>query len=524
MKKVLATLLAVLLLTCVFATVAMAAPERVYEIGWNRNNVYVGDEKPSACPWNDDFVSEEWKNKGSVTIKVRENGKTVEYNATKWSARCDACDAYYWDIYGGLHWVECLSDHMFTIYVLGDKVEHEHKWDNGKVTTPATCTTEGVKTFKCTVNGCTKTKTEPIEMLGHDLEKVDAVDPTCTKGGNIEYWQCQREGCGKLFSDSEGKNELEKVTLDMLGHDFEDAKVEDYNAEKHVYLCNRCKGEEEGGKKYEGHVAGVWVCKDEDVHVKMCTVCGHLMATKAHTYGAGVVSKMPTCWSKGEVKYTCTVCRHTYTKELPALGHYFETVTIESTCTGEGYTAQKCIRCGLIVSQGVLDPKGHKPGDWEVTKAATCTEKGQEVKTCTVCGVVVEMREIDALGHDWGEWETVKEPTTEAEGEEKRVCKRDATHVETRPIAKLEPTPAPTEEPTVEPTVEPTAEPTMAPTAEPTAEPTAQPTVEPTKKPDKTDIPKTGDNSHFGYAYLMIAVAAAGLVVLAATRRKEGSK
>ena len=92
--------------------------------------------------------------------------------------------------------------------------------------------------------------------------------------------------------------------------------------------------------------------------------------------------------------------------------------------------------------------------------------------------------------------------------------------METRPIAKLEPTPAPTEEPTVEPT----AEPTMAPTAEPTAEPTAQPTVEPTKKPDKTDIPKTGDNSHFGYAYLMIAVAAAGLVVLAATRRKEGSK
>ena len=101
-----------------------------------------------------------------------------------------------------------------------------------------------------------------------------------------------------------------------------------------------------------------------------------------------------------------------------------------------------------------------------------------------------------------------------------------------RPVLTV--TEAPTAAPTAEPNIEPaivfnslndvTEEPTAVPTAEPTAEPTAQPTVEPTKKPDKTDIPKTGDNSHFGYAYLMIAVAAAGLVVLAATRRKEGSK
>ena len=361
----------------------------------------------------------------------------------------------------------------------------------------ATCTEPAVYFKSCMLCGATSEGTDHEdtftsgEALGHDFVRtyphVDYLEAaaTCTTPAKY-YVSCNRPGCG-----ASSKGEIGEATFpygDPLGHDL-----------------------------------GGWVY-DDDTHWKKCSRCDYTEQEAAHTYGAGVVSKMPTCWSKGEVKYTCTVCDHSYTKELPALGHYFETVTIESTCTGEGYTAQKCIRCGLIVSQGVLDPAGHKPGDWEVTKAATCTEKGQEVKTCTVCGVVVEMREIDALGHDWGEWETVKEPTTEAEGEEKRVCKRDATHVETRPIAKLEPTPAPTEEPTVEPTVEPTAEPTMAPTAEPTAEPTAQPTVEPTKKPDKTDIPKTGDNSHFGYAYLMIAVAAAGLVVLAATRRKEGSK
>ena len=45
---------------------------------------------------------------------------------------------------------------------------------------------------------------------------------------------------------------------------------------------------------------------------------------------------------------------------------------------------------------------------------------------------------VPALGHDWGEWEVVTEPTYEAEGLEQRVCKNDASHIETRAIAKLE--------------------------------------------------------------------------------------
>ena len=43
------------------------------------------------------------------------------------------------------------------------KDEAEHVWDGGVVTTPATTTTPGVKTYTCTV--CDKTKTEPIAVL-----------------------------------------------------------------------------------------------------------------------------------------------------------------------------------------------------------------------------------------------------------------------------------------------------------------------------------------------------------------------
>lgn len=54
-----------------------------------------------------------------------------------------------------------------------------------------------------------------ISALGHGLEKVTAKAPTCTENGNIEYYRCTRNGCGKLFSDADGKTEttLSAVTL-----------------------------------------------------------------------------------------------------------------------------------------------------------------------------------------------------------------------------------------------------------------------------------------------------------------------
>ena len=54
--------------------------------------------------------------------------------------------------------------------------------------------------------------------LGHELTHVPAKAPTCTEDGNIEYYRCTREGCGKLFTDADGKQELtpEEVILPML--------------------------------------------------------------------------------------------------------------------------------------------------------------------------------------------------------------------------------------------------------------------------------------------------------------------
>lgn len=59
------------------------------------------------------------------------------------------------------------------------------------------------------------------------LTKVNGKQPTCTEGGNSEYYECTE--CHKLYSDCEGKNPIASIpSLSPLGHDY----VED--------ICSRC--------------------------------------------------------------------------------------------------------------------------------------------------------------------------------------------------------------------------------------------------------------------------------------------
>ena len=90
-----------------------------------------------------------------------------------------------------------------------------HKWDNGTVTTAPTCTAKGVKTFKCTNSGCTATKTEEIAATGHkwDSGKI-TTEPTCTKDG-VKTISCTNSGC----------KETKTETVKALGHDMGAATV-----------------------------------------------------------------------------------------------------------------------------------------------------------------------------------------------------------------------------------------------------------------------------------------------------------
>ena len=94
-----------------------------------------------------------------------------------------------------------------------EPVAHTHSWDEGTVTTPATCTTDGVRTYHC--SGCNAIKQVTIDKTGHSLEHHDAKAATSTEAGNIEYWHCSN--CNKDFSDQDGTTEATDVVIPATG-------------------------------------------------------------------------------------------------------------------------------------------------------------------------------------------------------------------------------------------------------------------------------------------------------------------
>ncbi len=165
-----------------------------------------------------------------------------------------------------------------------------------------------------------------IKVLGHDLKETARVEPTCTTTGTEAYWTCQREDCGKLFSDAEGKNEIEEpVVIPAKGHtEVVDPAV--------PATCTET-GLTEG---------------------KHCSVCDAVLVkqevvpAKGHTPGAKVREneKLASCTMSGsydEVVY-CSVCGEELSREskqIPAWGHNY-------TETGRTITRiyYRCGNCG----------------------------------------------------------------------------------------------------------------------------------------------------------------------------------
>ena len=133
-------------------------------------------------------------------------------------------------------------------------------WDSGTVTTPATCTEKGVRTYTCTSSS--HTKTEDIPALNHSFagqEYVSDNNATCEQDGT-KTATCVRYGTG-------GCTETDTVTDtgSKLGHLFED------------YVSNNDATCEQDGTKTAKCVRyGTGGCMETDTVTDTDSKLGHL--------------------------------------------------------------------------------------------------------------------------------------------------------------------------------------------------------------------------------------------------------
>lgn len=307
----------------------------------------------------------------------------------------------------------------------------DHIWDNGKVTTKPSCITPGAKTYACTV--CQETKTEEIPATGHQHTEVRNVkEATCTKEGYTGDTYCT--DCGEKLSD--GK------ILPKKDHDYEVKEHKDATCTKAGYtlfICKNCGDEKREEIPAAGHLhteiknakeatctkvgyTGDTYCKDCGEKISS----GEVTAKLAHTWDEGNITKEADCKETGVMTYTCHKCGATKTEDIPMTEHTWDKgeVTTAPTCTKPGVRTYTCSVCKATRTEAIK-ATGHLHTEIRNKKDASCTENGYTGDTyCKDCGALLKKGEtIDALGHQWKETKRV-EPSYTEDGQIIYICNR----------------------------------------------------------------------------------------------------
>ena len=362
-------------------------------------------------------------------------------------------------------------------YVACPTESGQHTWNDGQVTTAATCTENGVMTYTCTM--CSDTKTETIAATGHaygapvwkwnDDFKATATF-TCTNDAthveNVTAEVTSAVTTPAACETTGVRTYTAKVTFE--DKEYTDTKTEVIPATGHAYGAPVWKWND------DFTASATFTCANDPSHVKNVTAT----VTNAVTTEA-------TCESTGVRTYTAKVTfdgkdyTDTKTETLPATSHAYgepvwswtddfkatatftcannaahvenvtatvtNAVTTEATCETTGvrtYTAKVTFEGKEYTDTKteVIPAKGHTlTAVAEVP--ATCETAGVKAHwKCEVCGklfsdaegkteTTLEKLAIPATGHAYGEpvWKWNDDFTASATF----TCGNDASHVET---------------------------------------------------------------------------------------------
>ncbi len=238
-----------------------------------------------------------------------------------------------------------------------------HSWDAGKVTTEATCTEEGEKTFTCSI--CGDEKTEKVSATGHQHTEIrNKKEATCKEEGYSGDTWCK--DCGKKILSGQAiaktedhswnqgeitkeptcKEKGEKTfTCSICGN----TKTEKVSTTDHQHM--EIRNQKNPTCKEAGY-SGDTYCADCGVKISS----GKTIAkTKNHNWDGGVITTEPTCTERGEKTFTCTICGNINTKKVNATGHRYGAYKVvkEPTNKRKGLKSKTCSVCGKIVYEAI---------------------------------------------------------------------------------------------------------------------------------------------------------------------------
>lgn len=154
---------------------------------------------------------------------------------------------------------------------------HTHNFGSGSVTTAATCTSNGVKTYTCS---CGEIRTESIPATRHQMT-TESTAPTCTEAGHTKTY-CTV--CGYVESDT--------TSGAAAGHSF---------GEQYTIIAP--------------------TCSSPGLYNQRCNVCGYtidgIILETEHSWDGGTVTRPATCTQMGQLTYNCVNCGFYRTEDIP---------------------------------------------------------------------------------------------------------------------------------------------------------------------------------------------------------------
>ncbi|MBP3412660.1 MAG: hypothetical protein J6K89_05310, partial [Oscillospiraceae bacterium] len=337
---------------------------------------------------------------------------------------CDSCNAIFTD--------EACTNRInissTVISALG------HSYDNGVVTTQATCGTAGILTYTC--SRCKSSYTESIDPLGHNY-----VDGACANCGqakpDVVPFTIGASGTYIIAANVKGtyyamsnvfptnSNKINGTIISITDDFVDEAFATDYAVTlNYDSIANTYTIESNGSYlKYPSSTNLTasstpysWtITQGENGSWRILSqTSNRALIFRANGYSLFGGYYLPNANAGNSEYFDMEIIPvGTSGTDSPVPGCPHENTTqamVPASCETEGRLTLTCDDCGAVINDQILPASGHSWVEGELITAPTCVKEGVRAYSCSSCGAS-KTEVVAALGHQWNDGELTTAPS-----------------------------------------------------------------------------------------------------------------